>query len=89
MAWSIELSTQAEADLAVLDRPVAQRIVRFLQERVSSLENPRTIGEPLQGARLGALWRYRVGDYCLIASIEDAAIIILIVRIGHRREVYR
>ncbi len=59
MAWSIELSTQAEADLAALDRPVAQRIVRFLQERVSSLENPRAIGEPLQGARLGALWRYR------------------------------
>ncbi|MCK6435507.1 MAG: type II toxin-antitoxin system RelE/ParE family toxin [Rivicola pingtungensis] len=61
----------------------------FLHERVATLDDPRSIGETLKGSRLGAFWKYRVGDYRVIANIEDGALHILVVRIGNRREVYR
>ena len=61
----------------------------FLHERIASLEDARSIGEALKGARLGQLWKYRVGDYRLIASIEDEAVKILVVKIGNRKEVYK
>lgn len=53
------------------------------------MDDPRSIGEALKGSRLGEFWKYRIGDYRLISSIEDGALIILVVRIGNRREVYR
>ena len=72
-----------------LDPQVGRRINRFLYERVASLENPRSIGEALKGTEFGDLWKYRVGDYRIIASIEDKLVRFLVVRIGNRREVYR
>ncbi len=89
MAWRIEIDDKAKKDLAGLDKSVAKRITAFLRERVSTLDDPRSIGEALKGSRLGAFWKYRVGDYRIIASIEDGALRILIVRIGNRREVYK
>ena len=89
MAWRIELSAQAEKNLDQLDRQDARRILKFLHERIAPLEDPRAIGEALKGARLGEFWKYRVGDYRLISSIEDGKLTILVVRIGNRREVYR
>jgi mRNA interferase RelE/StbE len=89
MAWSIEIRRNAERQLEQLDPQVARRILRFLYERVAFLENPRSIGEALKGTELGELWKYRVGDYRIIASIEDNLVRILVVRIGNRREVYR
>lgn len=89
MAWRIEIDDKAKKDLAGLDKSVAKRITAFLRERVSTLDDPRSIGEALKGSRLGAFWKYRVGDYRIIASIEDGALRILIVRIGTRREVYK
>ena len=89
MAWRIEFEDAAKKDLARLDKPIARRIAAFLRERVAVLDNPRSIGEALKGSRLGEFWKYRVGDYRIIASIEDRAVCILIVRIGNRREVYR
>lgn len=89
MAWRIEVSGQARKDLSGLARPDAVRILKFLRERVGRLDDPRALGEPLKGARLGAFWKYRVGDYRVIADIDDAVVRILVVRIGHRREVYR
>lgn len=89
MAWAISFSSRARQDLAALDKTVASRITAFLRGRVSSLENPRIIGEALKGSKLGAFWKYRVGDYRIIASIEDYNLHILIVRIGNRRDVYR
>ena len=89
MAWLIKLDEGAEKDLSKLDRQVAQRITKFLRERVAVLENPRSIGEALKGSKLGEFWKYRVGDYRIIASIEDALVIIYVVQIGNRREVYR
>jgi mRNA interferase RelE/StbE len=89
MAWSIKFDRLAERELNRLDPQIARRINRFLFERIASLENPRSIGEALQGSELGDLWKYRVGDYRVIASIEDKLVLILVVRIGNRREVYR
>ncbi|HVA56184.1 MAG TPA: type II toxin-antitoxin system RelE/ParE family toxin [Gammaproteobacteria bacterium] len=65
------------------------RILNLLEQRIAVLENPRTLGDPLRGPELGRYWKYRVGDYRLIASIQDESITILVVTIGHRREVYR
>jgi len=89
MDWSIELTPKANRQLDQLDPQVAQRITRFLFQRVAFLEDPRSIGEALKGTELGDLWKYRVGDYRIIASIEDKLVRILVVRIGNRREVYR
>lgn len=89
MEWSIELTPKAARQLEQLDPQAAQRISRFLFERVAKLDNPRSIGEALKGTDLGDLWKYRVGGYRIIASIEDKLVRILVVRIGNRREVYR
>jgi mRNA interferase RelE/StbE len=89
MAWRIKLDPAAERELGKLDPQVARRILKFLRERVANLEDPRSIGEALKGSRLGEFWKYRVGDYRIISSIEDGALRILVVRIGNRREVYR
>jgi mRNA interferase RelE/StbE len=89
MAWNIELDRAAERELDKLDPQTARRILSFLFERVAQLDNPRSIGEALTGARLGSLWKYRVGDYRLISSIEDDRLVILIVKIGNRRDVYQ
>ena len=89
MAWRIEFDDSSRKTLKKLDAQIAIRITKFLRERVAPLENPRLIGEALQGSKLGEFWKYRVGDYRIIARIEDEAVRILVVRIGNRREVYR
>ena len=88
MAWSIDLGPRAKRQLGQLDPQVARRISRFLYERIAPLENPRSIGEALRGSKLGEFWKYRVGDYRLICSVEDQQILILVLRVGHRREAY-
>ena len=89
MVWKIELDPAAERELDKLDPPVAKRILKFLYRRVAALDDPRSIGDALKGSRLGDLWKYRVGNYRIIADIEDVALKILVVRIGNRRDVYR
>jgi len=89
MTWKVELSATADHDLSKLDPQHAKRIVKFLHERVSRLENPRSIGQALQGQRFGEFWKYRVGDYRLICKIQDDRLLVLVLRVGHRREVYR
>jgi mRNA interferase RelE/StbE len=89
MASKIELSVQAGRELDKLDPPQAKRILKFLSERLAPLENPRSIGQALRGSELGEFWKYRVGDYRLICKIEDQRLLILVLHIGHRREVYR
>lgn len=89
MAWKIEFDLAAERELDKLDPQIARRILRFLVDRVAILDDPRSIGEALKGSKLGSFWKYRVGDYRIISSIEDGALKILVVKIGNRREVYR
>ena len=88
MAWKIDFDPAALKELAKLDKPVERRIVKFLRERVAKLGDPRQIGARLQGI-LSGLWKYRVGDYRLICSIEDDRLVVLVLRVGHRREVYK
>ena len=89
MVWQIEVDDVARKQLAKLDKPVAKRIIAFLRQRLSQLENPRNLGAALQGAELGNYWKYRVGDYRVIAKINDDKLIILILKMGNRKEVYR
>lgn len=89
MAWTIEFDRSAQRELSKLDHATAARILAFLRDRVAPLDDPRVIGQALRGRKLGEYWKYRVGDYRVIASIEDRAVRILVVRIGNRREVYR
>jgi mRNA interferase RelE/StbE len=89
MAWKVELSADVDRQLAKLDPQHSKRILKFLHERVASLDNPRSIDQALQGSRLGEFWKYRVGDYRLICKIEDQQLLVLVLRLGHRREVYR
>ena len=89
MVWQIELAKDAESELRKIDRQSAKRILSFLHDRVAMLEDPRSIGEALEDSKLGEFWKYRVGDYRVISSIKDDALLILVVKIGHRREVYR
>ncbi|HXC53806.1 MAG TPA: type II toxin-antitoxin system RelE/ParE family toxin [Rhizomicrobium sp.] len=88
MAWRIEFERAAERELAKLDPQTAKRILKFLNDRVAPLSDPRSLGEALHGS-LGAFWKYRVGDYRIIAAVEDSRLRILVVRIGNRRDVYR
>ena len=89
MVWKIELDPAADRELGKIDPQIARRILTFLHKRVAPLENPRSIGEALKGSKLGEFWEYRVGDWRIIASIEDSTVRILVVRIGNRKGVYR
>lgn len=89
MAWKVELYPAAERALDKLDPQIAKRILAFLHGRLASIENPRSIGEALTGSKLGEYWKYRVGDFRIIAEIEDKQLRILVIKIGNRREVYR
>lgn len=89
MAWRIEFDPAAQRELDKLDPPGARRILKFLSERVAPSSDPRRLGEALKGSKLGEFWKYRVGDFRIIASIEDRLLLILVVRIGNRRDVYR
>lgn len=89
MAWQIEFDPDALKDLRKLDKPIQIRLVGFLRSRVSGLTNPRDIGEALSGQRLGSYWKYRVGDWRIICDIQDQRIVVRVLRIGNRREVYR
>jgi mRNA interferase RelE/StbE len=89
LAWRIEFAASAAKQLRRLDPAVARRILAFLRERVAPTDDPRSIGEALKGADLGNFWKYRVGDYRVISEINDREVRVLVVRLGHRREVYR
>lgn len=89
MAWLIEFDPDAIKDLKKLDRPVQRRIVDFLKLRLAALDNPRAIGEALAGSTLGNYWKYRVGDWRIICDIQDQRIVVRVLRVGNRREVYK
>jgi mRNA interferase RelE/StbE len=86
--WRIEITRTAERQIMKLDRAAQRSIQRFLRDRLSPADNPRQWGKPLQGEKRG-LWRYRVGDYRLICDIQDEQITVLVLEVGHRKNVYR
>lgn len=89
MAWTISYTESARRQLRKLDRPTARRIVAFMDGRIATQDDPRSSGEALTGPLLGTYWRYRVGDYRIICDIEDGALRVLVLEVGHRREIYR
>jgi mRNA interferase RelE/StbE len=89
LVWAVEFDPEAVKDLKKMDRQVQVRIIGFLRERVAPLTDPRSLGEALAGARLGNYWKYRVGDWRIICDIVDSLIVVRVLRVGNRREVYR
>ena len=87
MAWQIKLNPRTEKQFLKLDKSAQRKILRYLQEKIASSENPRLFGKALQGNKKG-LWRYRVGDYRIICQILDQELLILVVKIGHRKNIY-
>jgi len=89
LAWQIEFKPEALDELGQLDRVVQRRIIKVLKERIAPMDDPRSLGQSLTGKELGQFWKYRMGDYRVICSIRDEVITILVVRVCHRREIYR
>ena len=88
MGWTVKLSDEAKRDLKKLDKTTQKRITSFLLTRLQNRENPRASGKSLQG-NFSGLWRYRVGDFRLLCRIEDGELIILVIEVGHRKEIYK
>jgi mRNA interferase RelE/StbE len=88
LAWKIDYTDTALKQLRGLDKPVARRILDYLDGRVAGSGDPRSAGKALTGP-LGGLWRYRVGDYRVVCDIQEGVMRVLVVQIGNRRELYR
>lgn len=88
MAWTVELDAEAADEFKGLTRAIQLRIASFIRERLEGAEDPTVRGTRLKGAFAG-LWRFRVGDYRLIARLDTALSVVVILQIGHRREIYR
>lgn len=88
MAWTIEYAESVLKSLRKLDPETRKRIRDLLEVRVAASDDPRSIGKPLSGP-LAGYWSYRVGDHRVVCEIQDRRIVILVLRIGNRREVYR
>ena len=84
---NIEFSPLAEKQFLKLDKQIQRQIQKFVLQ-LKNLENPRSLGKALVG-NLSHLWRYRVADYRLICDIQDEKILVTILRIGHRKEIYK
>jgi mRNA interferase RelE/StbE len=89
LAWAVEFDPDAVKDLKKLDKQVQVRILEFLRDRLARLDSPRELGEPLAGSKLGNYWKYRVGDWRIICDLQDGRIVVRVLRVGNRREVYR
>ena len=89
MTWTVEYADSARKALRNLDRTTARRILDYMDERVAAADDPRASGKALTGPSLGSFWRYRVGDYRIICDVQNSVLRVLVVEIGHRREVYR
>jgi len=87
--WTIEYAKSVQKSVRKLDHQTQTRLRKYLETHLAVADDPRSLGRPLQGSQFQNLWRFRVGDYRIIAQIEDDKVRILVLRIGHRREVYR
>ena len=87
MIYRVEFTERALKDLKKLDRPTTALILGWVRKNLENCENPRRHGKPLSADRAGE-WRYRVGDYRLLATIGDGKVTILVLNVGHRRDIY-
>ncbi len=86
--YQVYYSEKSLKQLKKMDKQIAKLIVAYIRKNLTNCENPRTIGKALQG-NLSDKWRYRVGDYRILAKIEDEKILISIIEVAHRKEIYK
>ena len=86
MKWKIEYTASVNKTVKKLDKLTQQRLKNFIENKVAKYPNPRQIGKPLKGQ---TRWRYRMGNYRILANINDETITILIVAVGHRKQIYK
>ena len=87
MAWKVRFEKRAKKELSSLDRQAQADIWQYLKDRIATEEDPRRFGQPLRHD-LAGLWKYRIGNYRVIADIQDQELVVLVVRVGHRKNVY-
>ena len=87
MTWVIEFDSDVEKDLRKLGHSAQKLIIKFLKEKIALAQDPRLYGKALTG-QFTSLWRYRVGDYRIISKIEDEIFTVLVVKVGHRKNIY-
>jgi mRNA interferase RelE/StbE len=87
--WTVKYTKTAKKQLRKLDQYEALKILNYIDTQVTISEDPRSIGKSLVGPTLGSYWRYRVGEYRIICDINDNEISILVIEVGHRKEIYR
>ena len=88
MTWQIEFTAMATKQFSKLDKSVKERIINFLENRLAIMDNPKQSGKALQGS-LSEYWAYRVGSYRILTKHQDNQLLILVVEIGHRKEIYK
>lgn len=89
MVWTIKYTASCLQALKKLDRPSAKRVLDYMDQRIVPLADPRVAGKNLRGPRMGSYWRFRVGDLRIICDIQDNELLVLVLELGHRREIYR
>ena len=87
MTWQINFEDSAFKELSKPDKQVQKNILHYLRDRIATGENPRSFGHPLRD-NLTRLWKYRVGNYRIICTINDNELTVLVLRVGHRRQTY-
>jgi len=88
MRWNLSYSSEAVRQLRQLDQSTTRRLIKYLEERVLALDDPRRAGKALRGSKWEDCWRYRCGDYRIIVRIIDRDLVVMVLRIGHRKNVY-
>lgn len=87
MTWKIEWDDRARKELRKLDPSVQKEILNYLRIRIAKSTNPRAFGQSLSGNKAG-LWRYRIGNYRLICKLEANTLVVFVISVGHRKEIY-
>lgn len=86
MKWQVFFDPAAEKQFSKLGKPAQRDIEKYIAKNLESAEDPRRFGKPYLSIK-GA-WRYRVGDYRLVCQIQNEKLIVLVLKVGHRRDVY-
>ena len=89
MTWEIKYTESALHQLKKLDKPIARKVLDFMDERIAPSADPRSSGKNLVGPKMGSYWRYRIGDVRVICDIKDSELVVLVIELGHRKEIYR
>ena len=85
MTWQIEWDDRARKELRSLDPSIQRKILTYLRERTT--ENPYSFGKELGGNKAG-LWRYRVEDFRIVCQIKENKLVVFVIAVGHRKEIY-